>query len=175
MNRINKVLLAMIGLSVIVMGALIVFYLVMYPQTQEFSAEIYLADDASTPEKKSEYLGLFLDKAKSAKLSSNSRVFFKTSRNKTANHIAVLESLKKRCDDLSPLDKSSMGYAQGMTQITGQEFDHMMQTTAHELEQAYKIGEFGWLSVFVLELSLLFFVIFLICLFGFFFRLTTFE
>lgn len=38
----------------------------------------------------------------------------------------ALQSLAQRCEDLAKVDPASLGYAQGMQQITGQEFKHVL-------------------------------------------------
>ena len=112
---------------------------------ENYNAELSLADDASTPEKKSEYLGRYIEKLKSDKtLPEHAAFIWKNERNRIASQIEVLASLQRRCDDLAPLDKESMGYAQGMTQITGQEFEHAVDHVAAIIAKGYSMSHFGW-------------------------------
>lgn len=90
-------------------------------------ANLSLADDASTPEAKAKYLRRFLSDMEERHLPSHGAWVWTSERNKIENQKDILLSLAKRCDDLAAMDKSSFGYAQGMTQVTGQEFDHALK------------------------------------------------
>jgi hypothetical protein len=108
-----------------------------------WTSELELADDASTPEKKSEYLDQFIKKAESERVAEYGAVFYKNEKTKVNNQIDVLRSLKKRCDDLGPLNKESMGYSQGMTQVTGQEFHHAVGHIREVFNSAYQLYYYG--------------------------------
>ena len=110
----------------------------------QFTADIRLADDASTPELKAKYLGDFLAHAEAVDLPQNVNSLVPTSQSRVANNLDVVRSLKQRCDDLSKLDKNSMGYSQGMTQITGQEFDHALSEPQSRLEDAMITARMTW-------------------------------
>ncbi len=106
-------------------------------------ANLQLADDASTPEQKAKFLRSFLVDMDAADLPKNAAWIWKSERNKIANQRIVIESLIKRCDDISVLNKESMGYSQGMTQITGQEFDHVLGEVRGIYTEAYQMS-YGW-------------------------------
>ena len=114
-----------------------------------------LADDASTPETKAKYLGQFIDKMKSENLPEYANFVWNTERSKVANQLDIAVSLKGRCEQLVGVDPASLGYATGMQQISGQEFDHMIDN----LGQIYKAALwksrgvvvcYGWLVFLVL-------------------------
>jgi len=110
-----------------------------------YTAELRLADDASTPEKKSEYLGKFIAKLEADhSLPQFAAFWWQNEQNRLTSQVDVLKSLKQRCDDIAPLSKESMGYSQGMTQITGQEFDHSVDNCGSLIGKAYLIGHYGW-------------------------------
>lgn len=106
-------------------------------------ANLQLADDASTPEQKAKFLRAFLADMDRARLPEHAAWVWKSERNKIANQRIVLESLIKRCDDLSTLNKESMGYSQGMTQITGQEFDHVLKEVGSIYAKGFEMS-YGW-------------------------------
>jgi hypothetical protein len=109
-------------------------------------ANLQLADDASTPEQKAKFLRAFLVEMDESNLPTHAAWVWPSERNKIANQKVVLESLIKRCDDLSTLDKNSMGYSQGMTQITGQEFDHVIGEIRPIYEKAI-VMSYGWFTL----------------------------
>jgi len=109
-----------------------------------------LADDASTPEQKAIYIGKFLANMNVEELPEYGNFLFTHEGNRVSSQITVLQSLKKRCDDLAVVDPSELGYAQGMTQITGQEFEHALIKVGGVFQGAMwvKVGWwacYGWL------------------------------
>ena len=125
--------------------------------TQE-CANLKLADDASTPAQKSMYLGEFIQKIKNDNLPKYAAFIFTNERDSIPEQLKVLESLKTRCDDLAKVNPSELGYAQGMAQITGQEFLHATDHIRSVIEEAmwvrygwfYTYGLFLWIGLFVL-------------------------
>lgn len=109
-------------------------------------ANLQLADDASTPEQKAQFLRKFVADMDVAGLPTHAAWVYKSERNKLANQRVVLESLIKRCDDTAGLNKESMGYSQGMTQITGQEFDHAIGQISALYEKGYAM-RYGWFAL----------------------------
>ena len=119
-----------------------------------FVADIHLADDASTPDLKAKYLGDFIAKAESERLPENVSAVMPTSQTNVRNTIDVIRSLKQRCDDLAAVtDKGSLGYAQGMQQITGQEFDHALEEPMSRMEDAMIISRMSWPGYWLWMLS----------------------
>lgn len=117
-------------------------------------ANLQLADDASTPEVKAKFIRAFLDDMDKKRLPEYAAWVWTSERNKISNQKIVLESLAKRCDDLSAMDKQSYGYAQGITQVSGQEFDHALGEVRGIYEKAYTMS-YGWLMLNVWWLLLI--------------------
>lgn len=117
-----------------------------YKINQDLS-ELDLADDASTPQQKSEFLGTFMQRMEQRRLPEHAAWFFPTPRDKVSNQMAVLKSLKQRCDELAKVDPSSLGYAQGMQQISGQEFDHATTAIASIFDKAMSV-DVGWFMLY---------------------------
>lgn len=133
----------MLAMAAIVMG---VISAIDYVQAGLHMANLQLADDASTPEQKAKFLREFVHDMDEAHLPTHAAWIWTSERNKIANQKTVLESLIKRCDDLSGLNKESMGYSQGMTQITGQEFNHALGDVREIYEKAFYMS-YGWLTL----------------------------
>jgi hypothetical protein len=77
------------------------------------------------------------------KLPAHGAWVFTTPRNAVAEQRRVVDSLAQRCEDLAKVDPSSLGYAYGMQQITGQEFRHVLD----EVNGIYRTAlwiRFGW-------------------------------
>ena len=117
-----------------------------------------LADDASTPAKKAEYLTRFLTEVGQMPLPEHAAFVFKTPRNRVAEQVAVLDSLRQRCADLVGIDQSSMGYAVGMQQISGQEFDHALAECGAIMRYGMRVSQgwwryYGWPLAWVLTVA----------------------
>lgn len=106
-------------------------------------SNLQLADDASTPEQKAVFLRAFIADMDKAELPTYSAWVWRSERNKIANQRIVIESLIARCDALATLNKESMGYSQGMTQVTGQEFDHATGEISDIYAKAFTMS-YGW-------------------------------
>lgn len=155
MARIITVLFSLLTLVVMALTVKIHY------EAHQFVSPIMLADDASTPEQKSKFLGEFLEDAEKVNFTEYSTPFMYTKRDKISNQLDVIRSLKKRCDDLSVLDRSTMGYAQGMTQITGQEFDHAIVGPVEVLKEGHIRSGWGYFGICSRTLTIL---MFLLCL-----------
>lgn len=116
---------------------------VVFEQASLKTANLKLADDASTPEQKATFLRAFIADMDRDHPAEYAAWIFKSERNRISNQRIVIESLIKRCDDLSTLNKESMGYSQGMTQITGQEFDHAV-TEINSIYEDALVMSWGW-------------------------------
>src|SRR5262249_22815817 len=121
--------------------------------------DLNLADDASTPQQKSEYLGQFIDRMQSKSLPEYAAWIWKNDRNKVSNQMKVVMSLKKRCDDLAKVDPGSLGYAQGMQQISGQEFDHALGPIRDTFDDALSVQR-GWFTFYGWSVAAIFVIIF---------------
>ena len=116
-------------------------------QNYRFVQPLTLADDASTPAQKSEFLGQFLRDVELVGMPEYSNFVFTSERNKMSNQKKVLVSLKARCDDLTKVNPSELGYAQGMQQLTGQEFLHVTNEIRGLYVQAMWV-RLGWLACY---------------------------
>jgi hypothetical protein len=106
-------------------------------------AYLNLADDASTPAKKAEYLGKFIEAMEKTNLPEHAAFWWKTSENCIADQLSVVKSLKERCDELVGKDPESMGYATGIQQVTGQEFEHALTKISNLFTKAIYM-KYGW-------------------------------
>jgi hypothetical protein len=113
-------------------------------QNQQY---LVLADDASTPAQKAKYLDQYIKLMEAKRLPEYGAFVFQTERNKTVNQMEVVRSLWQRCDDLSRVNPAELGYAQGMQQITGQEFDHALDNVSSVLGGAMWV-QYGWLCCY---------------------------
>jgi hypothetical protein len=93
-------------------------------QARKTTSYLQLADDASDPQVKADYLKKFLAEVEKKNLPEYAAFFFKTERLSVKQQNLVIESLIKRCEETAQLPRESFGFAQGMTQLTGQEFEH---------------------------------------------------
>lgn len=95
-------------------------------QAKQTLAYLFLADDASDPQVKADYLREFLTKVGDKNVPEYAAFLFPTERLSTKQQRAVIMSLIKRCEETAKLPRESFGFAQGMSQLTGQEFDHSL-------------------------------------------------
>lgn len=125
---------------------------------------LLLADDASLPSVKARYLDKFISVIESEKLPEYAAFVFKHERNKTSNQIDIIKSLRDRCSQLINIDVSSMGYATGMQQITGQEFSYAIDNTGEILNYALWVKAgwvilFGWIPCLFLSIIMFLFLL----------------
>ena len=132
-------------------AALFVIFLVLGLTTYWHNVQavqyLVLADDASTPAKKAEFLGKFIDKLDGLNLPEHAAFVYKHERNRVANQLEVLLSLKQRCDDLAKVNPSELGYAQGMTQVNGDEFKHALGDVRGIISDALWVKA-GWMMAY---------------------------
>lgn len=93
-----------------------------YPKTYE--ANLRLADDASLPLDKANYLEGYLQDVSS--INGKPRFIFKRPDLNLEKQRSILRGLIKRFYDVAQLSPSEMAYQQGMYQLTGQEIDHQL-------------------------------------------------
>ncbi len=127
-----------------------------YPKTYEYNLK--LADDASLPADKANYLRAYLNDIDD--IQGEPRWFFKRPDLDLKKQKAILHGLIQRFDDIASISPNEMAYQQGMQQLTGQEMDHQLDRISNIFESA-KIREnplfciflwYGWL-IFGLILS----------------------
>jgi hypothetical protein len=83
-----------------------------------------LADDASLPAMKRDFLEKYKEAVNGNIRGEDARYIFKQGRLTKKTQLANLDSLITRLSDLAKMPPDSLPYQQGMQQITGQEFDH---------------------------------------------------
>jgi len=93
-----------------------------YPKTYEYN--LRLADDASLPETKAEYLKAY--RSAIAEIKGTPRYVFMRPDLETSKQLVILDGLIKRFEDLAKIAPSEMAYQQGMEQLSGQEIDHQL-------------------------------------------------
>lgn len=123
-----KVFLLLVSL-LLILGLGVPYPIINWYRTNQLTSSLMLADDASTPDAKAKYLRQFVGDVQAAGLPTYAAFLNRTERTSVKAQIDILNTLIQRCDETAALDRSSFGYAQGMTQITGQEFDHTMAQT----------------------------------------------
>jgi hypothetical protein len=119
-----------------------------YPKTYEYA--LRLADDASLPESKAQYLREYVAEVNS--ITGPPRYIFTRPDLNLAKQKDILNGLIKRFDDISKLEPSSMAYQQGMFQLTGQEMDNQLKRITGIFEDAI-IREYPILFFFFWILS----------------------
>lgn len=87
---------------------------------------IKLADDASTPQMKLDYLNEYTSAVAKNVTRNEARYIFKQQRLTKETQLEILSSLTKRLEDLAAMAPDSLPYQQGMQQISSQEFDHTL-------------------------------------------------
>jgi len=93
-----------------------------YEYNRDIGSYWSLSDKASTVEKKSEYLDLYVKALeKSDLLGSHNAIILKTPDNLFDNNLIALRSLQQRMHDIVKMDVVSFEYQTAMQQITGQE------------------------------------------------------
>jgi len=115
-------------------------------EAKAFVSDLQLAYDASTPKAKAQYLQQFITQAEAANLPEYGSWVVQRANLKTANQLDILRSLVERCTELAALDRASMGFSQGMTQLTGDEFEYIKSNAIPFFEKARRI-ESGWLLI----------------------------
>lgn len=108
-----------------------------YLYTTQVSQYVQLADDASTPEKKLEYLKEYKEKIEERVTKNDARFIFKRVRLTRDTQLGIIDTLCSRLEDLTKMESNTMQYQQGMLQITGQEFDHTIQSIDSIIHACY--------------------------------------
>lgn len=142
-----SIIFGLIGIiSFIYLG---VWYGYSYPKDYEYA--LNLADDASLPADKADYLKEYRDKV--WQISGEPRWFFKKPDLNLDKQLNILSGLITRFEDIAKISPSEMAYQQGMEQLTGQEMDNQLDRISGIFRSA-KVREnpieavfmwFGWL------------------------------
>jgi len=122
-----------------------------YPKNYEYV--LRLADDASLPGTKAEYLEQYL--AKVATITGPPRYTWKRPDLDLEKQKVILEGLIQRFKDIAKLDPGEMAYQQGMFQLTGQEIDHQLDRISGIFKSA-KLRE-NWFVFFLQSWAFLIF------------------
>ena len=118
--------------GIMITGGCCTWHFWWYPATYE--APLKLADDASLPISKAEYLREYLQAVDS--IEGPPRYIFKRPDLNLAKQKIILKGLITRFDDIGKLEPSSMAYQQGMFQLTGQEMDNQLKRISGIFEDA---------------------------------------
>lgn len=132
-------------------------------QAKAFTSELQLAYDSSAPATKAAYIREFIAKSEEKNLPEYGSWIIQRADLKTERQVGILEDLAFRCEQIAPLDPESYGYAQGMTQITNDEFEYTISSTRSFFNKAYRINS-GWFIVNGWTIFLSLSVIFGFCL-----------
>lgn len=116
-----------IGLIAILVGIFCGAYAMVwhgwvYPKDYEYSLK--LADDASLPKVKADYLEQYLSDVSS--ITGPPRYFFMRKDLELKTQRDILRGLVQRFRDIANISPNDMAYQQGMMQLTGQEMDHQL-------------------------------------------------
>lgn len=122
-----------------------------YYYAKQYGYALKLADDASLPEQKAEYLREYLECVKTIK--GQPRYFLITPDLELTKQVKILEGLVRRFEDIAKLSPSEMAYQQGMAQMTDQEVDHQKSRIAKIFKDAkyrenifvFVLLTWGWL------------------------------
>ena len=139
---------AFLILGIISTSSCAVWNIWWYPSQYEYA--LRLADDASLPIAKSEYLQEYLDRVKT--ISGPPRYVFTRPNLDLDKQRAILAGLIIRFQDVAKLDPKELGYQQGMMQLVGQEINHQIDNISGVF-QSGKVREspFIFLSFYVLS------------------------
>ena len=141
-------------LGIISMGSCSVWTVWWYPSQYEYA--LRLADDASLPAAKAEYLQEYLDRVKT--ISGPSRYIFTRPNLDLDKQRTILAGLIVRFQDVAKLDPKELGYQQGMMQLTGQEIDHQLNNISGVFQSA-KVRESPFVFLIFYVLSWIFLII----------------
>lgn len=116
-------------------------------EAKAYTAQMQLAYDASTPSAKAQYLRKFIATAeKDTTLPEYGAWIIRRDDLKVSNQLDVLRTLAQRCEQLASIDPASMGFSQGMTQVTNDEFEYTIsQTREFFIKARFMSG--GWFKV----------------------------
>ena len=119
-------------LGLLTTGSCGVWYEWWYPSRYEYGLK--LADDASLPQAKADYLEQYLDRIKT--ISGPPRYIFTRPDLDLDKQRVILAGLITRFRDIEKLDPKELGYQQGMMQLTGQEIDHQLKRISGVFQSA---------------------------------------
>lgn len=117
----------LIGIFLVIVGVITsvsagVWYGWWYPKEYEYALQ--LANDASLPKAKADYLEEYLNLVSG--INGEPRYFFMRKDLKLETQREILRGLVKRFRDIENISPSEMAYQQGMMQLTGQEMDNQI-------------------------------------------------
>ena len=150
MIRKNIVLWILLVVACLSLIPSIIWYNWQYPKEYEYA--LRLADDASLPEVKAEYLKEYLNKIKEIK--GQPAYIFMRPDLELSKQISILEGLIKRFEDISKISPSEMAYQQGMQQLSGQEIDHQLERISGIFQSAKLREGFTFFIIIILPLFL---------------------
>ena len=117
------IVVAIVGLTICLVGGGIYK---TYSYNVRMGQYAQLGDDASTAQKKLEYLNKYKEQVQKHINRNEARYIFKRERLTRTNQLTILGTLIQRLDEAAKMQPDTMQYQQAMLQITGQEFDHVL-------------------------------------------------
>ena len=127
---------AIFGISLVLLVCVLVFAAVWfgwwYPKNYEYALK--LADDASLPKVKAEYLKEYLQAV--GGITGQPAYIFMRKDLELNRQREILKGLIERFEDIAKIEPSNMAYQQGMYQLSGQEINHQLERTSDIFESA---------------------------------------
>ena len=114
-----------IAVAILCISIKVNFYDAGYLYTKNYGQYLKLADDASTAQKKLEYLKEYRAAVVTIP-QENAAYIFQQKRLTKTEQLKILDSLLDRLETTSSMKPESLEYQQAMYQITGQEFTHTL-------------------------------------------------
>lgn len=127
----EKFLISIFALGISLLILFVLWVLITIPSaivgnlswTREVESYFQLSDQASTPQKKLEYLTQYREEIRKYNLcDGNARYIFTTPRTNMKANCDILDTLISRLDDLTKMNPDSMQYQQAMQQVTKDEY-----------------------------------------------------
>ena len=124
----------------------------IYPKEYEYALQ--LADDASLPNVKAEYLSEYLGRVET--ITGEPRYVFMKPDLELSKQKDILRGLIKRFEDIAEIESNQMAYQQGMGQLSGQEINHQLSRISRifysaKLRESFinylVVGVLSWLLI----------------------------
>ncbi len=142
-------------LSVLLVIGIVKLSLFNWQYDRDYAYALKLADDASLPQAKADYLKEYLEKIKDIK-APVAYVFTKPDYDLNKQKV-ILQGLITRCEDIAKIAPSDMAYQTGITQLN-QEVEHQLKRI-NDLFKSARYRESGcfpiWTTVVIVTSSIL--------------------
>lgn len=100
----------------------------LYAYDVKIGQHLSLSDDASTAVKKLEYMDVYIGAIAKNIHRNDARFVFKRERLTCDAQLTILGTLKQRLEETTKMNPESFEYQQAMAQISGQEYDHTLDS-----------------------------------------------